>query len=91
MTNAAIVAFNVKGLSPEFYADELYHASSPYGYSLLAMTLYRAIYGSFADDDMTYADAVAAKATALPDETQWRRIAALVRAAYANGTLVIFQ
>ena len=40
---------------------------------------------------MTYAQAAAAKATALPDEAQWRRIAALVREAYANGTVIIFR
>ncbi len=83
--------FGLAGHSPQFYADELYHASSPYGYSLAAMTLYKAIYGSFADDDMTYAQAAAANATSLPDEAQWRRIAALVREAYVNGTVFIFR
>ena len=52
------------------------------------MVLYNTIYGTFVDEDVTYAQAVAAGATSLT-EAEWRRVAALAHA--ASGLLVIVR
>ena len=81
-------AFRNAKFATDFYSSDLYHAGGKYGYELVAMVLYNTIYGTFVDEDVTYAQAVAAGATSLT-EAEWRRVAALAHA--ASGLLVIVR
>jgi hypothetical protein len=53
------------------------------------MVLYNTIYGTFVDEDVTYAQAVAADWTSLT-ESEWNRLAQLARGT-RTGTMVIFR
>ena len=73
----------------DFYSSDLYHAGGKYGYELVAMVLYNTIYGTFVDEDVTYAQAVASNWTSLT-ESEWNRLAQLARGT-RTGTMVIFR
>ena len=66
------------------------HAGGKYGYDLVSMTLFKAIYGEFIEEKTTYADALAAGTTEL-SESEWRRVAALARCAFENGFMIIMR
>ncbi len=83
-------AFRHAQFSPDFYSDDLYHAGGKYGYDLVSMTLFKAIYGEFIEEKTTYADALAAGTTEL-SEVEWRRVAALARCAFENGFMIIMR
>ena len=82
-------AFDAAKYTSDFYSSDLYHAGGKYGYELVAMVLYNTIYGTFVDEDVTYAQAVAADWTSLT-ESEWNRLAQLARGTRL-GTMVIFR
>ena len=82
-------AFDAAKYVADFYSSDLYHAGGKYGYELVAMVLYNTIYGTFVDEDVTYAQAVAANWTSLT-ESEWNRLAQLARG-IRLGTMVIFR
>ena len=83
-------AFRHALFSPDFYSNDLYHAGGKYGYELVAITLFKAIYGEFIEEKVTYADAQSAGKTAL-SEAEWRRVTALARCAFENGFMIIMR
>ena len=82
-------AFDAAKYVADFYSSDLYHAGGKYGYELVAMVLYNTIYGTFVDEDVTYAQAVAANWTSLT-ESEWDRLVRLARGT-CTGTMVIFR
>ena len=81
-------AFRSAKFASDFYGNDLYHAGGRYGYELVAMVLYNTIYGTYVEDEMTYAQAVASGVTALT-EAEWKRVAALAHA--TSGFIVIMR
>jgi len=82
-------AFDAAKYVADFYSSDLYHAGGKYGHTLVSMVLYNTIYGTFVDEDVTYAQAVASGWTALT-EPEWDRMVRLARGISA-GTMVIFR
>ena len=82
-------AFDAAGYVADFYSSDLYHAGGKYGHTLVSMVLYNTIYGTFVDEDVTYAQALAADWTSLT-ESEWNLLTRLARGISA-GTMVIFR
>ena len=82
-------AFDAAGYASDFYSDDLYHAGGRYGHTLVSMVLYNTIYGTFVDEDVSNAQAVASGWTSLT-ESEWNRLARLARG-IRLGTMVIFR
>ena len=83
-------AFRNAQFSPDFYSDDLYHAGGRYGYELVAMVLFNAIYGEFIEEKTTYAEVLAAGATEL-SESEWNRLARYAHTVFIHGCTVIFR
>ena len=83
-------AFRYAQFSPDFYSSDLYHAGGRYGYELVAMVLFNAIYGEFIEEKTTYAEVLAAGATELP-ESEWNRLARYAHAVFIHGCTIIFR
>ena len=83
-------AFRYAQFSPDFYSSDLYHAGGRYGYELVAMVLFNAIYGAFIEEKTTYAEVLAAGATELP-ESEWNRLARYAHTVFIHGCTIIFR
>ena len=83
-------AFRYAQFSPDFYSADLYHAGGRYGYELVATVLFNAIYCTFIEDKTTYAEALAAGATAL-SESEWNLLVRYAHTVFIHGCTVIFR